>query len=58
MDEYKNIYETKNHKRLKEDWDWFASRKDFKEYTQEMYKDISCEILEEKINSIIKTPLV
>jgi len=58
MDEYRNIYETKNHKKLKEDWDRFASRKDFKEYIQEMYEDISCEILEEKMNSITRTPYV
>lgn len=58
LDEYRNIYETKNHKKLKEDWDWFTSRQDFKEYIQETYEDISCEILEEKMNAIQTTPLL
>jgi len=58
LDEYREIYETKNHKRLKEERDWFPSRKDFKEYIKEIYEDISCEILEEKMNEINTTPIL
>jgi len=58
LDDYKRIYETNDHKTLKKERDRFSSRQDFKNYMHDVYEDISCEILEEKMNAINTTSLV
>ena len=58
QDDYREIYEKKQKKRLKQEFDgYFDSRETFQGYVKRMYKPISCEILEKKMNAIPYTSL-
>lgn len=58
LDEYREIYEAKDKKKLKQERDWFASWKEFEEFISPVYEPMSCEILEEKMNQIVQKKIL